>query len=302
MKKIMLAAVLSLLATAAMAQSDERLAATLNGEKITVAELEAAWDALPSDLKESYDRSGGKLGYLETYLRRKLIVQEALKNNLHNDPGVAAELRRVRDEVLFDRYVRDVLAESVVTEGEMRAYYEQHPREFTREEKIKARHIIATPNDQQVVNTSGDNAVTDEQALEKIKMLAQQLRVAGVGDQKVSPQQFAELAATFSEDASANMGGDLGWFGRGRMVPEFEETAFTLQPGETSSVVQTQFGYHVIFVEDRQDAGLAPFEDVRNEVRDKILTSKSAQIMAAINQLSGELRRASQVTIYRENF
>lgn len=301
MKKILLAAASSLFALAAMAQSEAPLAAILNGEKITVAELEAAWDALPSELRESYDRSGGKLGYLETYLRRKLIVQEAIKNNLQNEPSVAAELRRMRDEVLFDRYVRDVLAESVVSESEMRAYYEQHPREFTREEKIKARHIIATPSDQQVVNTSGDNAVDDEQALEKIKMLAQQLRMSGVGDQKVNPQQFAELAATFSEDASANVGGDLGWFGRGRMVPEFEDSAFALEPGETSSVVKTQFGYHVIFVEDKQEAGLAPYEQVRDEVREKILAEKSGQIMAAINQLSGELRRASQITIYREN-
>lgn len=119
MKNMMLAAVLVLTATAALAQSDDRLAATLNGERITMAELDAAWDALSDDLREIYDRSGGKLVYLETYLRRKLIVQEAFKSNLQNEPSVAAELRRMRDEILFDRYVRDVLARSVISEAEL---------------------------------------------------------------------------------------------------------------------------------------------------------------------------------------
>lgn len=302
MKNMMLAAVLVLTATAALAQSDDRLAATLNGERITMAELDAAWDALSNELRENYDRSGGKLVYLETYLRRKLIVQEAFKSNLQNEPSVAAELRRMRDEILFDRYVRDVLARSVISEAELQAYYKSHPAEFTREERIKARHIIATPSDQQVVNTSGDNAMNDMEALEKIKLLAQQLRIGGAGDQTISPQQFADLAVKFSEDASANVGGDLGWFGRGRMVAEFEDAAFALSPGETSSVVKTQFGYHVIYLEDRQDAGLPPFEQIRHEVQQKVLTQKSAQILAAINQLTSDLRRESQITIYRENF
>lgn len=144
--------------------------------------------------------------------------------------------------------------------------------------------------------------MNDMEALEKIKLLAQQLRIGGAGDQTISPQQFADLAVKFSEDASANVGGDLGWFGRGRMVAEFEDAAFALSPGETSSVVKTQFGYHVIYLEDRQDAGLPPFEQIRHEVQQKVLTEKSAQILAAINQLTSDLRRESQITIYRENF
>jgi peptidyl-prolyl cis-trans isomerase D len=79
---------------------------------------------------------------------------------------------------------------------------------------------------------------------------------------------FAELARRFSQEPGApTSGGDLGWFGRGRMVKEFEAAALALKPGEISPVVKTQFGYHIIKLEDRKPAGLKPFDEVRGEIR-----------------------------------
>ncbi|HEU5162588.1 MAG TPA: peptidylprolyl isomerase [Thermoanaerobaculia bacterium] len=305
MKRFIVAAVAAVaLAAAAGAQTapDANVVATVNGEKITRAEFDAAWNALSPDVQANYERSGGRITYLETYIRRKLIVQEAIKNNLTDQADVAAQLRRAREEVLFDAYVRKQITTKIVTDAEVQAYYEKNKKEFEKPERVKARHIIATPSEQQVVNTSGDNAIGDEHALEKIKALAQQLRIAGVGDQVVTPQQFADLAVKFSEDGSAPTGGDLGWFERGRMVPEFEQAAFELAPGETSGVVKTQFGYHVIFVEARKPAGAEPFADVAEKIRQKLLTDRADQVMSAMNQLSSDLRRDSAVTISRENF
>jgi peptidyl-prolyl cis-trans isomerase C len=304
MKRIICAtlAALAFAASAPAQTAANPVVATVNGETITRAEFESAWSALPADVQQTYERSGGKLTYLETYIRRKLVVQEALKNNLTDLPDVAAQIKRAREEVLFDAYVRTQITPRIVTDAEVKAYWEAHQQEFQRPERLKARHIIAMPSDQQVVNTSGDNAIGDEQALEKIRAIAQQFRIQGAGDRTVTAQQFAAMAVQFSEDGSASTGGDLGWFERGRMVPEFEDAAFALRPGETSGVVKTQFGYHVIFLEDRQAAGVEPLEAVREEIRNTLLRDRAEQVMAAMNQLSSDLRRDSAITINRENF
>lgn len=303
MKQMILSALLgALCASAVMAQPEPKVAATVNGEKITIEELTAAWDALPEDVRVNYDRNGGKIAYLDTFIRRKLIVQEALKNNLPANPSIAAEIRRSREEILFDGYVSEILSKAIISDAEVRAYYDGHQEEFRREERIRARHIIATPSEQQVANTTADNAMTDEQALEKIKAIAQQFQIAAAGEQRLRPEQFADMAVKFSEDGSASVGGDLGWFARGRMVPEFENVAFATPIGQTSGVVKTQFGYHVIFIEDREDAGLVPFEEARGEIRERLMRTRGDQIVGAINQLSSDLRRASAINIYRENF
>ena len=206
-------------AVAAGAQSapETTIVATVNGEKITLVEFDAAWNALSPEVQANYERSGGRITYLETYIKRKLVVQEAIKNNLSDQPDVAAQLRRAREEVLFDSYVKKQITPKIVSDAEVRDYWEKNQKEFERPERLKARHIIATPSDQQVVNTSGDNAVTDEQALEKIKAIAQQFRIAGAGNQTVTPQQFADFAVKFSEDGSAPFlrlrpqSGDRAW-------------------------------------------------------------------------------------------
>ena len=306
MKRFIFAAVAAVaLAAAAGAQTApdaNPVVATVNGEKITRVEFDAAWNALAPDVQANYERSGGKITFLETYIKRKLIAQEALKHDLPSRPDVAAQLKRAREEVLFDSYVRKVITPTIVTDAEVRAYWEKNQKEFERPERVKARHIIATPVDQAVVNTSGDNATSDEQALAKIKALAQQLQIAGAGNQTVSPWQFGDIAVKFSEDGAAPAGGDLGWFERGKMVPEFEQAVFELQPGDTSGVVKTQFGYHVIYLEARKPAGIEPLEAVAEDIRKKLLQTRADQLMAALNQLSSDLRRDSAIAISRENF
>lgn len=304
MKRFILATALLAMAGAAMAQSapSEKIVATVNGERITLAEFDAAWSALTPEVQATYERSGGRITYLESYIRRKLVVQEAIKNNLAEQPDVIAALQRARADVLFDAYIGRTIAPTIVTDAEVKEYWETHQQEFQRPERVKGRHILATPADQQVVNTSGDNAVGDEQAAAKMKSIAQQLKVMGGVGQKLTPQQFADLAVRYSEDGSATTGGDLGWFPRGQMAAEFEQAAFNLQPGQTSPVVKTRFGYHVIYVEDRIPAGVAPLDEVDGQIRQKIMVTRAGDLMAAMNKLSSELRRASTVTINRENF
>lgn len=300
MKSLIVALVL-LGAVPAIAQTEPKAVARVNGETITSADLELLWKRLPSDVQKNYERSGGRAAYLETLIRRKLIAQEAMKANLPATPRVAAELRTSRDQVLFEAYVRDIAARSLVSDAEVQKFWEQNQERFRRPERIRARHIIATPAATAVNNLSGDNAASDEEALVKIRTVAQQFRLATTGNRRVQPEEFSALAKEISEDGSAEIGGDLGWFERGRMVPEFEEAAFNLKPGETSAVVKTEFGYHVIYLQDRRDAGVAPVADVESEIRDQLLAARQSELLAAVAQLSNELRLTSEVELFPEN-
>ena len=139
-----------------------------------------------------------------------------------------------------------------VTQPELRRYYEAHRENFRQEEQVKARHILfmAGPG----------GAENEQRARKSADSLLAEIR-AKRGD-------FAELASRFSQEpGAAESGGDLGWFGRHRMVKEFEDAAFALEPGEISPVVKTMFGYHIIKVEDRRPAGIRSFEDAQGDVR-----------------------------------
>lgn len=295
MRYLISVSLLILIASAAVAadEASPKIAATINGEVLTVAELDTLYNRLPKQMRENYDRNGGKLQFLDTYIRKKLVVQEAVKNRFDQNPTVAFDLHAARESALFDRYVRDVVAQKIVNEAVMREYYEARTGDFRRPEMIKARHILATPDDANVINSSGSNATSDEEARQKIESLAAQAKDGGA--------TFSDLASKFSEDGSARSGGDLGWFGRGKMVPEFEKAAFALQAGEVSDVVQTKFGYHLIFVEDKKAGGVPPFEEVRDQIREMLLAEHQSEIIAAVTELTQQLRAQSKVSVFREN-
>lgn len=138
-----------------------------------------------------------------------------------------------------------------VTEEGLREYYETHRDEFVAREQRATRHIL-------IATAPGADAEAEAAALREAEALRAQL--AGGGD-------FAELAAANSDDpGSAGAGGDLGWVERGIMVPEFEEATFSLEPGEVSAPVKTDFGYHLIEVTAIRGGGDSTFEDVREEV------------------------------------
>ena len=272
----------------------DRIVANINGETITVREFNQMWDSLSPELRDGYEKAGGKLTFLDTFIKRRLLIQESLKQGFDKRPDVALDLRMVRDSTLFDRYVREVVAEDVIQEAELLEYYNKNPHEFQRPEMIRVRHIIATPSHQGVLNSAGDNAKSEEEALQKMMRLAMMFRTVG-GD-------FVDIARKFSEDNTAASGGDLGWFARGKMVPEFEDVAFRLaKPGDISAVTQTEFGYHIIKLEERRKGGLAPFSDVREEIRARFLRERQVQILEVVGRLTQELRAASKIAVYPEN-
>ncbi len=146
----------------------------------------------------------------------------------------------VTEQLLYAAVQQAVVGPIELSEDELRAYFEEHKADYSTEEQIEASHIL-------VATAEEAQAILDELA---------------------RGADFAELARTRSTDTgSAAQGGALGWFGRGVMAPEFEEAAFALEVGETSGIVQTDFGFHIIRVTDRRAASEPEFEEVADRVR-----------------------------------
>jgi peptidyl-prolyl cis-trans isomerase D len=153
-------------------------------------------------------------------------------------------------------------AQIQITDERLAQYYEDHKEEFRQDEQVRARHILFKVAQQAAAAEEAKVRAEAEAALQRIQ--------AG--------EDFAEVARQTSQDpASAQQGGDLGFFARGAMVKSFEDVAFALRPGEVSDPVRTEFGYHLIKVEEVQEAGYRPLEAVRDELRARLSGEEARQ-------------------------
>ena len=179
------------------------------------------------------------------------------------------EKRKIRYALVDNNALRE---QTPVGAGEVKKYYEDNIDQYSMPEQVRASHIL--------LKTEGkDEAEVKKQAEE---LLA---KVKGGAD-------FAELAKKFSEDeGSRDRGGDLDFFGREQMVPEFSEAAFSLEPGQVSDLVKSNFGYHIIKVAEKRPASTRPFEEVRTQIEDQLKwerVQKEAERRAA--DLAGRLK------------
>jgi len=149
-----------------------------------------------------------------------------------------------------------------ITDADSKKFYDENPERFKTAEQIRASHILIKPDPNGDPNTAKAAAKSKaEELLKKVKEGA----------------DFAELAKANSGCPSAARGGDLGMFGRGRMVKPFEDAAFALKPGQASDVVETQFGYHIIKVTEHQDANTVPYEQAKEEIVKNLTQQKQGE-------------------------
>ncbi|MGC2245980.1 MAG: peptidyl-prolyl cis-trans isomerase [Terriglobales bacterium] len=157
-----------------------------------------------------------------------------------------------------------VAAAMNVSQEDLQSYYDQHRDEYRVPEQVKVRHILIKTPLPEPGQKEDEKAVAAARA--KAEDILKQVKAGG---------DFAKLAEKYSEDpGSAKEGGELGWIGRGRTVPEFEKVAFALPKGEISGLVKSSYGFHIIQVEDKQDAHLKSFAEVKNEITEKVKQQK----------------------------
>ena len=172
------------------------------------------------------------------------------------------------------------------TDQELQDYFTQHQEEYRLPEQVTAQHIL--------FKTTEKTPAEVEQIREKAR---------GVLDRAKKGEDFATLAKQFSEDSSASNGGDLGSFGRGTMVPEFEQVAFTLGPGAMSELVQTQFGIHIIKVNTKQESRLRAFDELKEAIRSIVLSQKTDQkTLEVAQQVAAELGKNNDTSAAAQKF
>ena len=296
---------LPLCAQAPTPQTDDgsRVVAIINNEKVTQSKLDQMYSRAGAQMRSEYDKNGGKAAFLDNYIRKRLLIQEAVKTGFDKRADVQSAMESAKEGALFDRYVRDIVAAPIITDADVRKYYDEHPSEFARSEMVKVRHLVV------VGNGAGPNPKTKERAMELIQQIAGELLqknafppgVDPVGAARIRLSNFAEAARRYSEDGSAPAGGDLGWNGKGGLDPTFEEAAFNMRPGVVSGIIETRFGYHLIFVEDKKPAGQASFDEVKANIREFLFAQRAADVMEMVTKLTNELQSKSKLAVYPEN-
>ncbi len=212
---------------------------------MTKSAFEAFIAALPEQLR--VQASGpGKRKFAEQFAEMKSLALEARRRKLDQRPEVQERMALQVDNVLASEMFRIVNADLKLEDAAVQSYYDQHKSEY---EQVTASHILIRSKGSTVPLKPGEKDLTDEEALAKAKDLREKL---------VKGADFATLAKAESDDTGSGAnGGSLGTFGRGRMVAVFEQAAFSLPVGQISEPLKSQFGYHLIKVEERTSKGLA---------------------------------------------
>jgi peptidyl-prolyl cis-trans isomerase C len=214
--------------------------ATYKGRNLTSDRILQEFERLPAPSRTYLAAPDRKRQFIENLVMNDLLFEEGQKAGYDKDPEVDRQLNDLRKRLVVQRVMRQYQTPPDISDEQIRAYYDQNPILYSTTQ-VHASHIL----------------VKDEE-------LAKQL----LAEVKADPQKFADIAREKSTDSvSAKKGGDLGTFGAGRMVPEFEKVAFALKPGEISDVVKTQYGYHVIMVTERKEGEPKPFEQVKEQIR-----------------------------------
>jgi peptidyl-prolyl cis-trans isomerase C len=182
--------------------------------------------------------------------------KKALEENKITESKIRADIKR--DMAIQQLIDKEVDQKVKITDEERKTFYDTNPQLFQQPERVKASHILIKVDE-------GASEEKKAEALKKIKEIQQKVQKG---------EDFAALAKTYSEGPSAPRGGDLNYFGRGQMVKPFEDAAFSMKPNETSDIVETKFGYHLIKVVDKQPAKKIVYADAKDRINKHLKDQK----------------------------
>ena len=215
----------------------------------------------------------------------KVGSKEQLNTILKQNGLSASQFKKDVAEQVKIKKLAEQLGDSNVSDTEAKKYYDKHIERFKYPEQVKASHILisANRNDLEELVKAENDGISEADLKAKVEEKIKEKKAQAdkiLAEVKKDPSQFAKIAKEKSEDpGSAEKGGDLGFFPRGRMVPEFEKVAFTIKPNSVSEIVQTQFGYHIIYVTDRKAAGQEPFEKVEKDIKEYLQNQKQVELI-----------------------
>lgn len=235
-----------------------KILATVNGTPITEDEVNELLLGL-GQRGASYNTPEGRKVLLNQIIGDKLMLLDAKRNLLEAEADFKAELAKLKDRLLTSYAVSKVLEKVSVTDKDAEDYYEANKDKFVTGETVNASHILVE---------------SEEKALEILKEIE-------------GGKSFEDAAKEYSSCPSGAQGGSLGDFGKGQMVPEFDTAVFEMQVGEiTKTPVKTQFGYHLIKLNAKNDSAVTPYSDIAAQIKEMLLAEKRrAAYESRVNQL-----------------
>ncbi|MEA2050786.1 MAG: peptidylprolyl isomerase [Campylobacterota bacterium] len=241
MKKTALSFVASLVIASSTFALDNKVYATVNGDEITSSDI-AVILRNPNLKFESIPKEQQKQ-VLDSLIEQKLLSQKAMKSNIVNTDEYKNELNKLKQTLAFQIWMRDLSKNIKIDEKDLKTFYNQNRSKYIAKAQLKASHILVK---------------TEQEAKELIKKLEVSKNIK---------QTFTQLAKDKSTGPSGVNGGELGWFTKDRMVPEFSDSADKLAKGEfTKKAVKTQFGYHIIYLDDKKNSTTQSFDSVKNKI------------------------------------
>lgn len=235
---------------AAKAPTPDTAIATVNGEAITLADLVSVRADLPQQYQSLPDEALYD-GIRQQLVDQKLLEQEAEKTGLAEDPAIARALALQHQSLLANFYLRRKLNEGL-TDAAVEAAYKERYADAPPVQEVRASHILVA---------------TEEEAKK-------------LHDELAAGADFAALAAEHGTDGTKTKGGDLGFFTRETMVPEFADAAFALEVGQLSEPVKSQFGWHLIKVTDKRDKPAPSLDEVRDEIKGALASEIAQKVLA----------------------
>lgn len=248
------------------ARPDEDVIAQVAGESITEGDIEEIISHIPAQYRAKYSSLQGRKEIVDGLVEMKMLAWEARRKGIDTQESVKAKIGYAIDQILAKELENGLKKSVKVSETDIEGYYREHLDRYVTPERVKARHIL--------VEKQG---LADD-LLSRLKKGA----------------DFQALAKKHSTCPSADKGGDLGWFGRGKMAPEFEKAVFALNKGELGDVVKSSFGYHVIRLEDKREPKTKTLDQVRKSI-ERTLRKKQAE--ARMAELKDEISKKAGVTV-----
>jgi len=260
---------INLLLTFSIFASD--IIATVNGKNITNSDINRFVSKSIPGAQYSFMNKQQKRKVIEQLIERELYIGVAKKDGIENDPHFSIELEKVKENLMLDMWMKKRLDSIKISDREARRYYREHDRKFHQSALASARHILVS---------------TKDEAREIIRELESSYNLK---------KKFIELAKSRSTGPSSKNGGNLGWFPKDQMLPEFSNAAFALKKGEfTHNPVHTPFGWHIIYLTDKKPEGKIEFSKVKNSI---INTLKLKKFQKNLKKLSKDLKKSAKISV-----
>ena len=233
-------------------KSDSPVLAKVGSAVITQEDYLQEISRVPDWAKANFKDLDGRGKFLDELIKKELVYQQAKKMRLNNNKEYLDKMEDFKKMTLVTMILKKEIEEKMMIDDTMvKDFYDKNSDKFRIGTEIKASHILVKTEDE-------------------AKDIASKLKKGS---------KFSELAKTFSIDkASGTKGGDLGYFGRGKMVPEFERAVLSLKTGELSDPVSTRFGYHIIRLDDIKEGKLASFEQSAESIKRQLAAEKQKSL------------------------